>query len=199
MYKLPIGIRIPNKDEYPKGAEPELINNRRNSANIVSGFIIMEILGQRYTHFAEVNVNADILWNVFCELTSKLFDDLAYGIIGFKGEKPTLSNFTGLEVLMAIFEQYKFELTNDGYLEFGIAHCNENTLNEIFISSFKFMRIWTNKKELLIDTLSQFGITQIDNLQFIDEFPIVSEALRGKGIRHYSEVISCIEKEFKKL
>jgi hypothetical protein len=103
---------------------------------------------------------------------------------------------------MEIFLDYKIELANDGYLEFGIANYDENSLNEIFVSSFKYMKIWTTKKELLVKTLNSFGIQQIENLQFIDEFPVVSEALSSnivKGIRHYSEVTECINREFKKM
>ena len=61
------------------------------------------------------------------------------------------------------------------------------------------MRIWTNRIEMLVNTLNSYGIQQTKNLQFIDEFPVVSEALTPniiKGIRHYSEVIKCIKQEF---
>ena len=64
------------------------------------------------------------------------------------------------------------------------------------------MRIWTTRKDLLIQTLNSFGIEQIENLQFIDEFPVVSEALTDnivKGINHYSVVMEYIEREFQKI
>lgn len=202
LYKLPLGIRIPKNNEYPKGYNVKSINNKRNSANIVKGFIIKEASGEKFSHYAEVNIDADEIWDVFCGLTNKLIDDVAYGILGFKDEEPRLSEFTKTERLIEIFEKYKFELTNDGYLEFGIANYDEDSLNEILVSSFKYMKIWTDRKELLVETLNSFGIQQIENLQFIDEFPVVSEALSiniAKGIRHYSEVMECIEREFEKI
>ena len=202
LYRLPLGIRIPKDNEYPEGYDVKSINDKRSSVNIIEGFIIKEVSGEKFSHYAEVNIDADKVWEVFCELTNKLFGEIVYGIIGFKDEEPTLSEFTEKERIIDIFKNYKFELINDGYLEFGMANYNENSLNQIFISSFKYMKIWTTKKEVLVETLNNFGIKQIENLQFIDEFPIVSEALTCNAsdwIRHYSEVIEHIEQEFQEL
>ena len=202
LYNLPLGIRIPNSDEYPKGNDVKSINDKRSSANIVQGFVLREVSGEKFTYYAEVNIDADKIWDAFCNLTNKLIGDVAYGISGFKDEEPRLSGFAKTETIVEIFEKYKFELTNDGYLEFGIANYDENSLNEILVSSFKYVRIWTTRKDLLIQTLNSFGIEQIENLQFIDEFPVVSEALTDnivKGINHYSVVMEYIEREFQKI
>lgn len=202
LYKLPLGIRIPKNNEYPNGYGVKSINDKRNSANIVEGFIIKEVSGEKFSYLAEINIDADKIWHVFCSLTNKLIDGVAYGILGLKEEEQILSRFTKKERLINIFEKYKFELTNDGYLEFGIAYYDEDTLNEIFVSSFKYMRIWTMKKETLVEDLNSFGIKQIEDIQFIDEFPVVSEALLENafnGVSHYSEVIEYIDGEFKKL
>ena len=198
LYKLPLGIRIPKNNEYPDGYDVKSINEERSSAEIIEGFKISEISGEKFSCFAEINIDANKIWDVFNHLTNKLIDDVAYGILGFKGEEPIISKFTEKETLLKIFEKFKFELTNDGYLEFGIAYYDENILNEIYVTSFKYMRIWTVKKEALIDSLNSFGIRQVENLRFIDEFPVVSEAL-SNGTRHYSEVIEFIEGEFKNL
>ncbi|QAA32115.1 hypothetical protein [Clostridium manihotivorum] len=202
LYKLPLGIRIPTNDEYPNEYDVKSINTARDTANITEGFKIAKVSDQNFTYFAEVNLDVDKIWDVFSHLANNLIDHIAYGILGFKDEEPLLSNFAEKQAIINIFEEYKFELTNDGYLEFGIAYYDNSTLNEIYISSFKYMRIWTTKKEPLIKCLNNFGIIESDNLQFIDSFPVVSEALSAdssNGIRHYSEVISCIEEEFNKL
>ncbi len=199
IYKLPLGIRIPCSDEYPKGNDPKEINKNRDSANIVEGFVINEISEKKFSHYAEVNVDADKIWDVFCGIAKQLIKNEAYGIIGFKDEEPKLSRFTKLEKVIEVFEKFKFELTNDGFLEFGIADYDENSLNEVYISSFKYMKIWTTKKEFLIEILNSYGIQQFEKLNFIDEYPIISEALSPeliKGIKHYSKVIENIEREF---
>lgn len=202
LYKLPLGIGIPKGTEYPSGLDAKAINDNRDSANIVEGFVLREVSNEKFSNFAEVNINADKIWDVFCGLANELIDDVAYGLIGFKGENPTLSDFTDKEKLLAIFEEYKFELTNDGYLEFGIAYYDKNSLNEILVSNFKYMKIWTDRKEELIKTLNGFGIKEIEGLRFIDEFPVVSRALTANsdtGVRHYSEVIESIERDFEQL
>ncbi|URZ15348.1 hypothetical protein [Clostridium felsineum] len=202
LYKLPLGIRIPRDDEYPNGYDVKSINIKRNLANITEGFKINEVKGEKFSHYATINIDADKIWNVFCSLTSRLIDDVAYGIIGFKDDEPILSKFTNTERVIEVFRKYKFELTNDGYLQFGIANYNDKSLNEIFITSFKYMIIWTNNKEQLVQILNSFDIEKVENLQFIDEFPVVSEALTANeddGIKHYSDVIEDIEKEFDEL
>lgn len=199
MYQLPQGIRIPRDDEYPNTYNAKAINNKRNNANIVEGVTIQEVQGEKYTHYIQMNIDADKIWNVFCTLAKVIINKEAYGIIGFKEETPKLSDFTTRENIIYIFDEYSYELTNDGFLEFGIASYDDQSLNEVYVSSFKYMRIWTNKIELLLNALKEFNIGVIDHLNFIDEFPVVSEALiceEGKSIRHYTEVLEKIEKEF---
>ncbi|GAA0086392.1 hypothetical protein UT300007_28320 [Clostridium sp. CTA-7] len=202
LYKLPLGIKIPNDNQYPKDYDVEAINKKRNLANIVEGFTIKEVSDQKFSHYIEMNIDSDRIWNIFCVLIENLIGDNSYGILGFKDEEPILSKFADTENIIEIFQEYKFELTNDGYLEFGIAYYDENSFNEIFVSSFKYIKIWTNKKETLIKALNGFGIKEVKNLQFIDEFPVISEAISNnisKSVRHYLEVIEGIERKFEDL
>lgn len=201
-YKLPIGIRIPNFDEYPNGYNVDDINMKRNSANIIEGYKLVEVQCEKFTHFAEINIDADNIWNLFVALSDKLIGYIAYGIIGFKDEKPTMSNFTEKQKIIDILNRYNFELSNDGYIQFGIAYYDESSLNQIFITSFKYLQVWTTNSKELVETFKRYKISEQENLNFIDEFPVVSEALsadRGRGVRHYSEVINEIEMKFEEL
>lgn len=59
--------------------------------------------------------------------------------------------------------------------------------------------MWTTNIPKLVETLNKYKISEQENLNFIDEFPVVSEALSAdkiRGIRHYSDVISEIERKF---
>jgi hypothetical protein len=202
FYKLPLGIRVPNNDEYPSTYDVKEINDNRKNANIIEGYTIKEASGEKFTHYVEVNVDSDKVWDLFCAISNKIIDKVSYGIIGFKDEEPILSNFNTTENLIHIYEEYSFELANDGFLQFGIANYNNESLNEIFVTNFKYMKIWTDKKDILIKTLNSFGIYFVENLQFIDGFPVVSEALsceKVNGIRHYSDVLKTIEQKFKRL
>lgn len=199
IYKLPLGIRVPELDEYPNGYDVHEINKARNSSNIIEGYKLNEVHNELFTHYAEVNIDADTVWNLFVSLSNKLLGHTAYGIIGFKDEKPILSDFAYKQSIIDIFKEYKFELTNDGYIQFGMAYYDEATMDEIFITSFKYLQVWTSNKNLLVEALEEFDLLEQEKLNFIDEFPVVSEALSTdtiEGVRHYSEVISGIEEEF---
>lgn len=196
---MPIGIRVPRIDEYPDGYSPHGINEKRDLSNITQGYKLTEAGDEKFTHVAEINIDADKIWNLFVSLSNALIGDTAYGIIGFKDEEPILSSFTEKEKILDIFSRYKFELANDGYIHFGIAYYDDTILNEIYVTNYKYFQAWTGEKLGLIETLSRFKLSEQKDLNFIDEFPVVSEALSSKqinGIKHYSEVLSEIEKEF---
>jgi hypothetical protein len=198
-YKLPLSIRIPNFDEYPNGYNIDEINMKRDAASIIEGYKLAEVRGEKFTHFAELNIDADNLWNLFVALSDKLIGDIAYGIIGFKDEKPTVSNFKEKQRIIDILNRYNFELPNDEYIQFGIAHYHESSLNQIFITSFKYLQVWTTDNKELVETLNKYKMLEQENLNFIDEFPVVSEVLsaeRVRGARHYLNVINEIERKF---
>ena len=198
IYKLPLGISIPEFDEFPNEYDAELINKKRNEANIVEGFKVRNVSNENYTHFVEINVNVDDIWNLFMELSNKLIGDVAYGVIGFKDDEPNLSEFTKKQKIFDIFNDYKFELVNDGFIQFGLAYSDDSSFNEIHVSNFKYFQIWTSKLTVLRAVLGRFGLVEKD-INFIDEFPVVSKALQPdeiKGVRHYSQVLSEIEKGF---
>lgn len=198
IYKLPLGISIPDFAEIPDEYDAESINKKRNESNIVEGFKVRKASNEKYTHFVEINVNVDDIWNLFVELSNKLIGDIAYGVIGFKDDEPVLSKFTQKQKILDIFNDYKFELVNDGFIQFGLAHNDDFSFNEIHISNFKYFQIWTSNIKVLRASLAKFGLVESD-INFIDEFPVVSKALQPdetKGVRHYSQILSEIEKGF---
>lgn len=84
-------------------------------------------------------------------------------------------------------------------IKFGITYYNESSLNQIFITNFKYLQVWTTDSKELVETLNKYKISEQENLNFIDEFPVVSEALSPEkinGVRHYSDGIDEIEREF---
>lgn len=200
LYQLPYGIRIPREDEYHTTDESMAMNESRNRANIGEGYKTMSVSGQKYTHYMLINADADKLWDVFVRLSKKLFSDKAYAIFGMKDEKPELSRHLPISRVLSVFEQYSYELSNDGYLQFGIASANEVSFNEVFVSSFKYLKIWTNKVDEVIQILHENHIYELEDLSTIDQFAVVSEALRPdvrKGINHYSAVLDNIHRQMR--
>ncbi|MBL4931912.1 hypothetical protein [Clostridium paridis] len=201
IYKLPLGIRIPRYDEYPKGYVVEEVNKKRDSANIVQGYKLVEVSDKKFTHFTEINIDIDKLWSLFISLSDSIIGDKAYGLIGFKGEKPTLSKISDKKNIIELFSKYQFELSNDGFSEFGIAYYDDNTLNEIYITTFKYVQVWTTDKDSLVKALRKAGLKEKKILNFIDEFPVVSEAISPdevEGILSYTQILSEIKEEFEK-
>ncbi|PJZ58001.1 hypothetical protein [Leptospira barantonii] len=199
---LPIGIRPPHPTEYPKGYDIELINTNRERAKIVPGYKICNPTEQeKFSAYIEVNVNADELWSVFLGLVEIIIPDDSYGIIGFKDEEYNLSPYTSKKHLLNLFLQYRFELLNDGFLAFGIAHNDEYSLNEVLVESFKYIKIWTTEESRVRELLHYFSLEVHDDLQFIDEFPVISESLSLKDfpeVRSASTIIENISQEFDK-
>lgn len=116
MYKLPIGIRVPDASECINGYDINEIEEKRNAANIIEGYKLRNAQEQKFTHFAEINIDSDKIWGLFETLSNNLIGNVAYGILGYKDEEPILSQFTEKRKIIDIFSKYKFELTNDGFL-----------------------------------------------------------------------------------
>ncbi|TGL50625.1 hypothetical protein EHQ61_09460 [Leptospira wolffii] len=73
--------------------------------------------------------------------------------------------------------EYRFELLNDGFLAFGIAHNDEYGLNEVLVEAFKYIKIWTTEESRVRKLLHSFLLESHDDLRFMDEFPVVLESL----------------------
>jgi len=204
VYKLPLGLqipdRIPDRIDYPSGDDYDTIQQKRARANIVEGYKMREIEGGKFQYFTEINIDADRIWHLFVTLVNTMIKEgIAYGIVGMKGEEPVLSRFTESDRIMNLFKEYKFELTNDGFLQFGIATEDGTSYNEIFVTSFKTFRVWSENKSDVLTALNQLHLKEYKDLEFIHDFPIKSKALSPQqypGIRHYTEVLEELEKAF---
>lgn len=111
MYKLPKGIRIPNYEEYPKGINVDEINIKRDQSNIVKGYKVTKVENEAFNFYAEINIEADNIWRAFNSLVNGLINNEgAYGIIGFKGEKPYMSDYFTRDKILDVFSPYYYEL-----------------------------------------------------------------------------------------
>ncbi|GMA99559.1 hypothetical protein [Pelosinus sp. IPA-1] len=84
IYKLPLGTKVPEFDEIPNKDDIEEITENRNAANIIEGYGLGEVKDENFTHYAEINVNAHKIWDLFVSLSNILIADIAYGVVGFK-------------------------------------------------------------------------------------------------------------------
>jgi hypothetical protein len=75
-------------------------------------------------------------------------------------------------------EPFKRELTQDGFLEVGVLYNDETMMEEVFIRSPKYLQYWGTDEERFRKTMEEFELFEVQTLNFIDEFPLVTEALR---------------------
>jgi hypothetical protein len=68
---------------------------------------------------------------------------------------------------------------------------------EVTVKGSKDLRIWTNNLAVATETLSSLGIPRVEKLQFIDEYPRVTERLVGDPSSQ--ETISAIVGAFQAL
>jgi hypothetical protein len=195
--QLPPTIRTPRIDEVPNRKDVIDAINKRLTANIVEGYVIKDNPSGDLPFFAEINIDNDNLWELFKTLSlhieseiSVIFkhidDETTYGIYGDRYES------------INILEEVKLELTQDGFLEFGVIYHDENKLEEVFVKRAKYIQYWGMKKENFVKIMEDFNLYPIQNFNFIDEYPLVTESLISinTSIKDTDYVLDYLNKSF---
>jgi len=183
MIKLPKGIRIPNGNEYPNGY-------------VVEGFQYKIKNASRWSYVARISIDADKFWSIFDELSNKLLiRGKARGMIGFKEEQPEVGKQKKVQDILSDLSNYRYELLNDGYIEFGITDYNKKSFCQIYVNNYKTIMVFGNKIETLLEIMLNNGIDEIKDLKVINDFPVVSEALCEEDGLHYTQVIEEIKEK----
>ncbi len=125
--------------------------------------------------------------------------DVAAPLIGMKEEEPVIGPYTDRALALSVFEPYADLLQNDGFLEFGMIHQSDLAFEEVFVASPKYFKIWTNNRTAAEEVLQSAGIPECDNLEFLDEYPMVSLSLGDKGKAAWAGPFYAIQDEFVKL
>ena len=172
--RLPKTIRTPRPDEVPK--DPEIVANieARNTANIVEGYKVIPNPEGPFSFYAEINVDSDRLWELFTRLMLQLPEVVAL-VFGPRDEEPQRGENMDKYELLNILKPWELELTNDGFLEFGVIYNDEETLEEVFIAAPKFIKYWGTDKERFVHAMHEFSLFEIMDLAFIDEYPMITE------------------------
>lgn len=194
---FPRGVRFPEKWELPKGSEDVL--ERVANAAITTGYTIQHVIDKPFDTYIEANVHAPNIFEVFQKLAVATMPDIVAPLIGIKEDEPVFGPYTDRSFAIGIFEPYKELLENDGFLEFGIIHQSEVAFEEIFVASPKYFKIWTNQAEALENVLQECRIPKCSDLEFIDEYPMVSLSLTEDGNAAWTDPFYSIQDEFSNL
>ena len=127
-------------------------------AKISTGYIRNDEGGKTFSTYFEANVHAPNVFSVFLALAQSLLPDVAAPIIGIKVDEPTFGPYTDKQLAINVLEPHRELLQHDGFLEFGITFQYQGKIEEIFVASPKYFRIWTNKPELVARVFETAGI-----------------------------------------
>ena len=180
--EFPKTIRFLNEDESPNN--PSILKRWEESktANIVQGYTFKlkennsenESIG--FDFFAEINIDNSNLWNLIVAL-SKTLPEVAAVLFGHIDFDLNYGNYEEKDSILKFINQYKKELTQDAFINFGLIYNDDENLVEIFIDESKYIKYWGVDEELFRKIMNDFKLEEIENLEFIDEYPKVREAL----------------------
>ncbi|WP_276134955.1 hypothetical protein [Polluticoccus soli] len=180
MLETPPTLRLPRPDEVPNNDQEEVFERlkQRETANIVEGYKFRYNTEQDlpFKFFAEININNSRLWGLFVELAHQLPDEVCC-IYGEYDEEPNYSSYADRAHVLNVLSNYQVELAQDCFIEFGLIYHTEEKLEEIFVKEAKHLQVWGTNEAGFRQLMARFQLDEIPDLNFVDEFPKVVEAL----------------------
>jgi len=202
MIELPKTIRPARFDEIPKNSTAFERLQKIDNAKIVEGFTfkLKEIDNEEHKEipfrfFSEININNSRLWDLIIALTD-LLPDLSSLIIGDSDYEPHYCDYKAKIDLIDSIKKFKIELTEDAFIEWGIIFNDKESLTEIFIPDSKYIKFWGVDIDGFKTIITKFDLNQVEDLEFIDEYPKVREPLRlfENSIMDTNELINELKK-----
>lgn len=190
--QLPPTIRTAGLHEVPK--QEDILDRIAESkkANIVEGFIFRNNDTHQlpFTFFAEINVDNQRLWHLFKTLLLQLPDEICL-VYNYKDEEPAYSGYADKYEVLNKLEQYQLEIAQDGFLEVGALYNDKEMMEEVFIRSPKYLQYWGIDENRFRQTMAEFELYEIPGLNFIDQYPLVTEVLQlhHSGAKETREVL----------
>ena len=187
---LPVTIRTATEAELPK---TEVLLERlrhRKDALLVNGFSFtnMQEDGSPYNFYSEINIDNPYLWTLIKRLIMD-FPDYVCLVFNHIDADPSYSNYADKFEMLNKLDRYQQELSLDGYLEFGLMFQDEEILLELFVKKAKYIQVWGGDEVVFRSVMEEFNLTEVPNINFIDEYPLVTESLK----LHYPELIETAE------
>ena len=118
---LPDGVRLARHLELPGPEQNRASNGARiRAANITTGFILSESTDFQFAFYAEANVDASRIQDVFRDLSLVLLGPVSILIMrGIDDEQMPLGS-AGTPALLGLLEPYKSQLAHNGWIQFGL-------------------------------------------------------------------------------
>jgi hypothetical protein len=166
-------------------------------ADIAPGVVTQPGKPPAFEVYAEANVDAPVLWDVFEALVRALLPSVAAPLIGFKGEEPHKAHYTDRDLALAEFRPFRDALENDGYIHFGMIFQHDGVTEEVYVEPAKYLKVWSNRPDVLRAVFARFGIPEVRKLSFLDEFPRVTDAIPFQDASPgYTRVLEALQAAF---
>lgn len=176
---LPITIRTATEAEVPR-TEALLERIRlRKEALLVNGFSFTDTQEDKYPYnfYSEINIDNPFLWALIKRLIMDFPDDVCI-VFNHIDADPSYSKYSDKFGVLNKLDIYQQELSMDGYLEFGIMFQDDKILLELFIKKAKYIQFWGIDEVAFRTAMKEFNLTEVPSINFIDEYPLVTESLR---------------------
>jgi len=175
MLETPSTLRRPRASEVPPSPLTLDKLKEAETAIIEPGFVFRrnDKPDAAYTFFAAINVNNAQLWEVFVAL-AKLLPDEVGCIYGVFDEDNDLhySKYIDKKNALEIFGHYEREIKGDCDLQVSLVNNNDDQQLQVSISEVKYISFWGTDEGAFRKVMESFGLQEIPNLRFMDEFPV---------------------------
>ena len=193
---FPASIRLANQEDVPRTAEWVEILAAVEKAEIVPGFVLRPGT-ERFSHYAEINVDGPLIWQVFCDLCDTLLDETATVLFGEKEGEPHRLGSSHVRRLIKLLEPYQYQLSQDGFLEFGLVSDENYLISEVYLGPTKHFKVWMNDEPGFRAVMARHALPEMRQISFLDEFPRTTTMLPADLIsfRDPDEFAAHLERE----
>jgi len=181
--QLPETIRAPLPDEVPMNSIVKERLELRKSANLIEGYKLVlkdnnpNHANLAFNFFSEININNSRLWDLVIELSAELPNEVSL-IFHYSDSEPIYGQYADKEQTIDFLKDFNIEIAEDPFLNIGLIFHSETELIEIFVDESKYIKFWGVDFESFSTIMTSFSLNQIDDIEFVDEYPKVREPLR---------------------
>lgn len=172
---LPRGVRLPQAHELTEGSEAERARVRQ--AQLTTGYRVIAVPSGPNAGYIEANAHAVTVFALFHELALILMPRVAAPIVTTRGGDAHTGPSTIRAAALRVFEPHVQALQHDGFLGFGLIADRAGVTEQLFVPPAKYLQIWTTQPDLARSVLARHRIPEVQALQRLDQYPVVSESL----------------------
>jgi hypothetical protein len=156
-----------------------------------------ESTGPGFLFYAEANVDAPAIWDVFCELSQALIGPVSTLVMGEIEDEPVPLGSAGTNTILELLEPHKYQLAHDGWIQFELVSQEGDLVSKVFVAPTKHFEIWLNDEERFRSIMQNHAIPEVESLELIDEYPLVAMRLPGDSVAfdHQRQLIEHLEEQ----